>query len=791
MSKIKYILIFTLSVLITIVLLGSAPIQKSQEQTAKNCQQQITELSNEYHKSFATLQSKHTILEGEIDEKIFANGLLDINRHYQAFLYEVSLKKIDNSKELKNFLESKLNTIAMMSTFTHFIDYLGQDKQIAIDHAKEENDQVLEKFFAAEREKCQKHITDALGQKQCSDDYLSKTVPAITFFYKRYKHSSTDPKERKADLKLYQKALHQNLPSFDKHLSPMHLTLEFMKKLDQEKVSKKNQYHFTRYKNNLSLNVTTHKSAYVESRYGDLDLISKHYQSNKSPNPVRENYLFAQLKQNAINTPDQDLDLNPFFKTTINEIYSHVLNELGCFNQELTPTKKEYPPAIFKMKAPKQCLEEYAKMNKAYAPNSSELLEKINKMNLDFSNRISALDCKKKPEVIPSKTKDDCFTVVDQPLINFAEINLRIAQHPNTKWAVPLDLFEQRVTPIEKEKKYQKFQDYFEERWGEYKTLSKKPSATLAELEKEYQASKEYFKKLWDEYLKRSKEQSANPTKPEQEYQSFQDYIKAQWGEYIKLSKEPNASPIEQEQKYQTFQEYLKKHWGEHIELSQEPSSSPAEQISSTPPEEEEDVIISNQTQSLPTVEATGDLPPKAPSPTSKPNEKEEELLNLYEPPKDDLLRTPIRHLVDRNGKHIASGSVSQLSNKYHITIDPATGKLLFKPRRGMWDLLNGALPNTQLYQSPQRYTSIWVGELSGLNKGTINRQVMYSQLAIQQDHWARQIYNIQSMLNWQPYSPYAYNTYTGLDLSYKSSDYSDYTKQYIRDRGLPYLNEY
>ena len=108
-----------------------------------------------------------------------------------------------------------------------------------------------------------------------------------------------------------------------------------------------------------------------------------------------------------------------------------------------------------------------------------------------------------------------------------------------------------------------------------------------------------------------------------------------------------------------------------------------------------------------------------------------------------------------------------------------------------MWDLLNGALPNTQLYQTPQRYTSIWVGELSGLNKGTINRQVMYSQLAIQQDHWARQIYNIQSMLNWQPYSSYSYNSYTGIDLSYKNSDYSDYTKQYIRDRGLHYLNEY
>ena len=69
----------------------------------------------------------------------------------------------------------------------------------------------------------------------------------------------------------------------------------------------------------------------------------------------------------------------------------------------------------------------------------------------------------------------------------------------------------------------------------------------------------------------------------------------------------------------------------------------------------------------------------------------------------------------------------------------------------------------------------------------------MYSQLAIQQDHWARQIYNIQSMLNWQPYysSPYYSDPFMDLDLSYKSSDYSDYTKQYIRDRGLPYLNEY
>ena len=877
MSKIKYILIFTLSVLITTVLLGSAPITDLKKQT---CEQQIDTLYNKFYESLGPLEFKHTILEGDLKLKIFANGLSDINMHYQAFLYELSLKNIDNSNKLKKFLESKMNTIAMISTFANFIDYLSKDEQLKIDHAKVGNDLVLEKFFAQEREKCQKQITDPIGQNKCRDDYLTQTVPAITFFYDKYKDSSTDPQKRKVDLELYKKVLLQNLPSFDKLSSPMHLSLEFMKKLDQETVSKKNQYHFTRYKNNLALNLDTHKSSFVESRYGDLNLISKHYPSNQLPNtklpdPVRLNYVFAQKKQNAINTPEKDLDIKPFLETTNYEFYSHVLKELECFKQELTPAENEYRPSIFKMTAPKKCLEEYAKMNQEYAPTSSELLEKIYKIHQDFLQSAKALDCNKKPVVNSPTTEKDCLEVVDQPLINFAEHNISITQYLNSRWAIPSEFSEPRVTPIELDKEYQNFKDYFEARWGEYINLSKKPRTTSAEQEKEYQNFKDYFEARWGEYIKLSKkpgtisaeqekeyqnfkdyfearwgeyielskkpsatsaeqkkeyqnfqdyfearwgeytklsqEQSINPAKQEKPYQNFQDYFEARWGEHTALSKEQSANSTKQEKPYQNFQEYFEARWGEHTTLSKEQSVNPTKQEKpyqnfqeylgerwskhielsqeqSTPPAEE--IAPSNKTQSLPTITGTGNSPSKTPPTDPIPEAEKKELLNLYEPP-PDYQKTPIRNLVDRQGKHIASGSVSQLSNKYHITIDPATGKLLFKPRRGMWDLLNGALPNTQLYQTPQRYTSIWVGELSGLNKGTINRQVMYSQLAIQQDHWARQIYNIQSMLNWQPYSSYSYNSYTGIDLSYKNSDYSDYTKQYIRDRGLPYLNEY
>ena len=813
MSKIKYILIFTLSVLITTVLLGSAPITDLKKQT---CEQQIDTLYNKFYESLGPLEFKHTILEGDLKLKIFANGLSDINMHYQAFLYELSLKNIDNSNKLKKFLESKMNTIAMISTFANFIDYLSKDEQLKIDHAKVGNDLVLEKFFAQEREKCQKQITDPIGQNKCRDDYLTQTVPAITFFYDKYKDSSTDPQKRKVDLELYKKVLLQNLPSFDKLSSPMHLSLEFMKKLDQETVSKKNQYHFTRYKNNLALNLDTHKSSFVESRYGDLNLISKHYPSNQLPNnklpdPVRLNYVFAQKKQNAINTPEKDLDIKPFLETTNYEFYSHVLKELECFKQELTPAENEYRPSIFKMTAPKKCLEEYAKMNQEYAPTSSELLEKIYKIHQDFLQSAKALDCNKKPVVNSPTTEKDCLEVVDQPLINFAEHNISITQYLNSRWAIPSEFSEPRVTPIELDKEYQNFKDYFEARWGEYIELSKKPSATSAEQKKEYQNFQDYFEARWGEYTKLSQEQSINPAKQEKPYQNFQDYFEARWGEHTALSKEQSANSTKQEKPYQNFQEYFEARWGEHTTLSKEQSVNPTKQEKpyqnfqeylgerwskhielsqeqSTPPAEE--IAPSNKTQSLPTITGTGNSPSKTPPTDPIPEAEKKELLNLYEPP-PDYQKTPIRNLVDRQGKHIASGSVSQLSNKYHITIDPATGKLLFKPRRGMWDLLNGALPNTQLYQTPQRYTSIWVGELSGLNKGTINRQVMYSQLAIQQDHWARQIYNIQSMLNWQPYSSYSYNSYTGIDLSYKNSDYSDYTKQYIRDRGLPYLNEY
>ena len=736
MSKIKNILIFILPVIITII--GAGPVADSQNQS---CEQKIIALDNEYLQSVVPLQFKHAILEGKLDEKIFSDSLSDINMYYQAFLYELSLKKIDNSKELKDFLESKLNTIAMMSTFANFIDYLSQEEQLKIDHAQDKNDLVLQKFFAKEREKCQKQITDTIGQNKCRDDYLNDTVPAISSFYDQFRYSSTDPKLRRADLELYKKVLHQNLREYDNFKFPMHLSLEFIKHLEQEEQDSKQvnpsaKYRlnraknlFTPYKNKLISKLDAHKSAFVESRYGDLHLLSKRYPGHKLPDsklpdPVRDNYVFAQLKQNAINAPGKDLDLDAFKNTSVNEIYSHVLLELGCFDQELTPTKKEYSPSIFKMKGPRRCLEKYAKMNREYAPTSDELLKKIYTHQQDFTKKVAASGCTKQLEDLTTKKGKDCLDTVDQELINFAEANVSIAQYLNNFQGAPL-----------------------------------KDLPTYTEWDQAMQLAP-----AWEHMFTSTSQKSSSPvtqtetTEPQDSADTISaDILSADTSSLQPLSEaETEAVPAPSEA---------------------EAVPAPSEAEAGTDPAQSAAEPAIPITQKAATAQTQIPLKLPAPEPT---------MIQLYEPP-PDYQKSPIQHLVNRKGKRLASGTVTQLSRKYHVTIDPATGRLQFKPRRGVWDLLNGALPNTQLYQNPQRYTSIWVGELSGLNKGTIKRQVMYSELAMQQDHWARQIYDIQRML-WLPYDPYSY---ANMDLSFKPSDYSDYTKQYIRERGLPYLNEY
>ena len=95
MSKIKYILIFIVPVLITTGLLGTTSIQTTP--TEISCQQKLDNLFNESANHERSLQNKHIIVEGKIDDIRYINGLSDINKHYQAFLYELlSSKKINN-----------------------------------------------------------------------------------------------------------------------------------------------------------------------------------------------------------------------------------------------------------------------------------------------------------------------------------------------------------------------------------------------------------------------------------------------------------------------------------------------------------------------------------------------------------------------------------------------------------------------------------------------------------------------------------------------------------------------
>src|SRR3989339_103844 len=298
MSKIKYILIFIVPVLITTGLLGTTSIQTTP--TEISCQQKLDNLFNESANHERSLQNKHIIVEGKIDDIRYINGLSDINKHYQAFLYELlSSKKINNPETLKNFLESKLNTVAVMNTFNHFIDYLGSDKLLQINHGQQKDDQVLDDFFSIEEEKCKASIATHSRPAQCRNDFLPKISIPIKVFYDLYRQSATDPQKRKTDLALYKKVLNRHLPNHD------------WKPEEKDDLSNAQYYRFRRFANFAKKNSDTYKSAFVESRYGNLSLLSKYRSKPKDQElskAIQANYATAQAKHNAINNPDKMLN---------------------------------------------------------------------------------------------------------------------------------------------------------------------------------------------------------------------------------------------------------------------------------------------------------------------------------------------------------------------------------------------------------------------------------------------------------------------------------------------------